>query len=114
VQTGVRVLSPKHHRQLLEQVYRTYDDGGSKLFNNEMRPLSYEIQTRGLQHWIDARFNTLIWWVFLYRNIGAERAPTPSEVHALVREAYRNSYFKCFAGESDAAARDHHGIATSS
>jgi hypothetical protein len=101
VQTGVMVLSPKHHRELLEHVYRTYDDGGSKLFNYEMRPLSYEIQTRALQHWIDARFNALIWWIFLHRNIGAERAPTPSEIHALVRDAYRNSYFLHFAGAAN-------------
>jgi hypothetical protein len=101
VQTGVMVLSPKHHRELLEHVYRTYDDGGSKLFNYEMRPLSHEIQARRLQHWIDARFNALLWWMFLYRNHGSERAPTPLEIRALVQDAYRSSYFLHFAGAAN-------------
>jgi hypothetical protein len=98
VQTGVMVLSPKHHRELLEHVYRTYDDGGSNLFNYEMRPLSHEIQRCALQHWIDARFNALIWWMFLHRNVGEGRAPEQSEIREFVRDAYRSSYFLHFAG----------------
>jgi hypothetical protein len=98
VQTGVMVLSPKHHRDLLEHVYRTYDDGGSRLLNYEMRPLSHEIQSHGLQHWIDARFNALIWWMFLHRNVGQDRALEQREIQDFVRAAYRSSYFLHFAG----------------
>ena len=74
VQTGVLVLSPRH-RSLLEHVYQAYDDLGGKQFNYEMRPLSHEIQARGLQHWIDPRFNALVWWLFLYQNVAQHDLP---------------------------------------
>ena len=44
VQTGVMVLSPKHHREVLEHAYHAYEDRG---FNYEMRPLSHEILRAG-------------------------------------------------------------------
>ena len=47
VQTGVMVLSPRHHRTLLEAVYETYDDRGPG-WNYEMRPLSYELLRAGV------------------------------------------------------------------
>jgi len=92
VQTGVLVLSPQHHRGLLEHVYRTYEDRGGKLFSYEMRPLSHEIQARGLQHWIDPRFNALVWWLFLHQNVSTDGLPR------FVQESYRRSYFLHFAG----------------
>lgn len=92
VQTGVLVLSPKHHRALLEHVYRTYEDGGGKQFNYEMRPLSHEIQVQGLQHWIDPRFNALVWWLFLHQNAAAD------DLQRFVQENYRRSFFLHFAG----------------
>jgi len=98
VQTGVMVLSPKHHRELLEQVYRAYEDGGSKSFNYEMRPLSHEIQANRLQHWIDPRFNALVWWMFLQRNVGEGRPPTQTEIYHFLLDAYLRSYFLHFAG----------------
>jgi hypothetical protein len=101
VQTGVMVMSPRHHRELLEHVYQSYDDGGSNLFNYEMRPLSHEIQLRGFQHWIDPRFNALVWWMFLHRSVGQGRAPTPSEMSDFVLDAYRSSYFLHFAGAAN-------------
>jgi len=94
VQTGVLVLSPAHHRELLEQVYREYDDGGPNM-NYEMRPLSHEIQARGLQHWIDARFNALAWWLFLQQSTGA---PNENEMKRFLLDAYRRNYFLHFAG----------------
>ena len=92
VQTGVLVLSTQHHRALLEHVYRAYEDGGGKHFNYEMRPLSHEIQARGLQHWIDPRFNALLWWLFLYQN------PSPDDLQRFVRDNYRRNFFLHFAG----------------
>ena len=94
VQTGVLVLSPLHHRELLERVYREYDDGGVNL-NYEMRPLSHEIQARSLQHWIDARFNALVWWLFLQQSSGA---PSESEMKRFLHDCYRRNYFLHFAG----------------
>ena len=97
LQSGVMVLSPKHHRGLLEHVYRTYDDAGSRPLDRapgwgEMGPLSHEIQARGLEHWIDPRFNALVWWLFLHQNA------SPDELPRFVQEAYRRSYFLHFAG----------------
>jgi hypothetical protein len=53
------VLSPTHHRELLEDVYTRYDDRGPG-FNYEMRPLSYELLRAGVVSWLDPRFN-YIW-----------------------------------------------------
>lgn len=97
VQTGVMVLSPKHHRALLEHVYHSYDDGGVNL-NYEMRPLSHEIQAHGLQHWIDQRFNALVWWLALRHTSAMSRAPTETELRDFLRDCYQRSYFLHFAG----------------
>lgn len=61
VQGGLLVLSPEHHRELLERVY-AYDDPGPRL-NYEMRPLSYELIRSGKVHWLDTRFN-LLWGLY--------------------------------------------------
>ncbi len=55
-QNGVMVLSPLHHRQLLERNYYDYEDRGSE-WNAEMRPFSYELLKANAVHWIDCRFN---------------------------------------------------------
>jgi hypothetical protein len=60
VQTGVLVLSPKHHTEILESVYFSYEETKSPEWNYEMRPLSYELLSAGCVHWLDARFN-IIW-----------------------------------------------------
>jgi hypothetical protein len=57
VQTGVLVLSPRHHRQLLEKTYNEYEEKGGREWHMEMRPLSYELLKAGAVHWIDHRFN---------------------------------------------------------
>src|SRR5215471_18812114 len=59
VQTGVMVLSPRHHRELLEHVYYDYEDRGEQPWY-EMPPLSFEIQKQGLLHGLDSRFNALL------------------------------------------------------
>lgn len=61
VQSGVMVLSPRYHKELLEYVYYNYEDKDS--LNLEMRPLSYEVLTRDLVHWISPKFNML--WPFI-------------------------------------------------
>jgi len=64
VQTGVLVLSPNHHRKILEKVYLEYEDKGSSQWNYEMRPLSWELINGDYIHWIDHRFN-VIWFDYL-------------------------------------------------
>lgn len=59
VQTGVLVMSPKHHRELLEHVYYSYEEKGEPYWNYEMRPLSYEILVNNLEHWINPKFNMM-------------------------------------------------------
>lgn len=59
VQTGVMVLSPAHHRELLEHTYASYEDKGPG-WNYEMRPLSYELLRAEAVTWLDPRFN-YIW-----------------------------------------------------
>lgn len=64
VQTGVMILSPSYHRQILEKVYFEYEDKGKSQWNYEMRPLSWELLEADLVHWLDHRFN-LIWMDYL-------------------------------------------------
>jgi hypothetical protein len=97
VQTGVMVLSPKHHRALLEHVYHAYEDRGSKAFNYEMRPLSHEIQKEGFPHFIDPRFNALVWWLFLFLNPGGG-TPTEEQMRDFLKHIYERSHFLHFAG----------------
>ena len=56
VQTGVLVLSPAHHRELLERVYFAYEGRGGDLWG-EWRPLSYELLEAEAVEWLDHRFN---------------------------------------------------------
>jgi hypothetical protein len=62
VQTGVLVLSPRHHRSLLEKVYNNHEEKGGPEWNYEMRPLSYELLKADAIHWVDPRFNLM--WVY--------------------------------------------------
>jgi hypothetical protein len=100
VQTGVLVLSPRHHADLLRYVYDNYEDKGGSDWNYEMRPLSYEIQRRGLAHWIDPRFNML--WLM----VESQHYPFLAEIDPSARErvlrrvttlAWLNNYFLHFA-----------------
>jgi hypothetical protein len=97
VQSGVMVLSPKHHRDLLEHAYSYEDASGPRGKDRapgwgEMGPLSHEIQARGLQYWIDPKFNALLWWLFLHEG------PAASDLRRFVQTCYRRSYFLHFAG----------------
>ena len=65
VQTGVLVLSPRHHRSLLEKAYYDHEEKGGPEWNYEMRPLSYELLKADAVHWIDPRFN-LVWSYSLF------------------------------------------------
>jgi hypothetical protein len=97
VQTGVMVLSPKHHCDLFEFIYRTYECKVSPAFNLEMRPTSFEIQERGLVYWIDKRFNALANMLMLSEH---RRCPitTRAKYVAALRRYLAEHYFLHFAG----------------
>jgi hypothetical protein len=99
VQTGVLVLSPMCHRELLESVYFEYEDKGSVPMSYEMRPLSFEIQERGLEHLIDQRFNALLSFLLLRQEI-CFRAPfsTEKEFGDFIKHQIQQNYFLHFAG----------------
>ena len=61
MQMGVLILSPKHHKNLLEKVYYGYEAREGDIWKHtyEMRPLSYEIMSSGQYCFIDGRFNFL-------------------------------------------------------
>lgn len=112
VQTGCMVLSPHHHKELLEHVYYSYEDKGSSAWNYEMRPLSYEILTHHYEHWLTPKFN-MIWplikqfsYPFLsnqyslkekiQENLGINSRK--ALIKKCVTTAFLNNYFLHFAG----------------
>jgi hypothetical protein len=101
VQTGVLVLAPRHHRELLEHVYYSYEDRGGEPMNYEMRPLSFEIQKQGLLHVLDSRFNVLLIFLIMQRQLQLRRALMPGECAALVRSVFDQGYFLHLAGLKD-------------
>jgi hypothetical protein len=101
VQTGVMVLTPKHHRELLEHVYYSYEDHGGEPMNYEMRPMSFEIQKQGLLHVLDNRFNALLIFLIMQRQMEMRRALLPDECAALVRLVFDQAYFLHLAGLKD-------------
>jgi hypothetical protein len=114
-QTGVLVLSPTYHRDILRRVYDGYEDKGGAEWNYEMRPLSYEIVKTGSVMWLDWRFNMVVsdvlaWqYPFLADNpFQPLAASNPKEVierlnglllAACLKTAFANAYFLHFAGQ---------------
>jgi len=119
VQTGVLVLSPKHHCTLLERVYSEYEDKGKSCWHYEMRPLSYEILKADLACWISPKFNMI--WQFIrdtrYPFLGSPEGSIEMAVRRMLKmirlipkssslrmkcatTAFLNSYFLHFAGSS--------------
>lgn len=97
--TGVMVLSPRHHASLLRHVYDAYEDRGAPAYNYEMRPLSHEILRRGVDHPIDPRFN-LLWphYSHIFHPAIDRRYPLMSGLVHAVAGAYVNGFFLHFAG----------------
>jgi hypothetical protein len=125
VQAGVLVLSPRHHRDLLERVYYGYEPKTGPEWSDsdawgEMKPLSHELLKAQLVHWIDHRFNQgwipyrVTHYPFLeiansegplgrrLRNRAAKLLGLPTEWslrRACATAAFLNSYFLHFAGD---------------
>lgn len=98
VQTGVMVMSPKHHRAAFDHVYHSYEDSGAASLHYEARPLSHEIQAQNLAHWIDPRFNALVWWLVELKTLTSGRGPTQTELHHFLLDSYQRYHFLHFAG----------------
>ncbi len=103
VQTGVLVLSPRHHRQVLEHVYYSYENKGGAELSYEMRPLSFEIQERNLQHWIDPRFNATFNAILSTAN-AESRISTQDQLFDLIRRSLSSNYFLHFAAHQEMLA----------
>ena len=58
---GVLVASPRHHAEIWREVYDNYDERGKPSYYENV-PLSYELITRDLVHWLDPKFNHLWAW----------------------------------------------------
>ncbi len=113
-QGGVIVFSPAHHRNLMEHIYHAYEDKGQSFWHYEMRPLSYEIQSNKLEHWISPKFN-MIWNIvkhFQYPFLEEPYNTTEKLLYKLrvdpraklfskcISAAFMNNYFLHFAGNS--------------
>ena len=55
VQDGIMVLSPSHHRSILEKVYHEWEEKGF----GEMPWLSYELLKADCVQWLDRRFSNV-------------------------------------------------------
>lgn len=105
VQTGVMVLAPRHHREIFEHVYHGYEDKGEASFNYEMRPLSYEILRANLAHWIDERFNWVLFWQVWRAKLRLGKDPADGQMYAFLMEQYLKNHFLHFAGVHDLIRR---------
>jgi hypothetical protein len=112
LQTGVLVLSPLHHRQLFEEVYLLPQKGGVEM-NYEMRPLSFAIQERGLQHLLDPRFNAVFQFEH-YRRQFCEGiiCSTQEQLLAFIASEYRRNFFLHFAGTQTLLTAVHLALGT--
>jgi len=57
VQTGVFTCSAKHHKDIFEHIYFTYEDGHGAEWNYEMPAMSFELVRNTLVSWISPQFN---------------------------------------------------------
>jgi hypothetical protein len=103
LQTGVLVLSPRHHRQVLEYVYYNHRETPQSYY--EEIGLSHEVLRRDLFHPIDSRFNSL--WLEYKVGFYPFTFNLRSLLPLCLTAAMNNSFFLHFAGlMDDASARN--------
>ena len=105
VQTGVFVCSPRYHRDVLRVVYDNYEENALAASNAEMAALSYELLSRDLVTWIDARFNhQVLIGAEQYRRAHPVRPELPRDhvevgaIRSVLDHLLAESYFLHFAG----------------
>jgi hypothetical protein len=113
IQTGVLVLTPSLHNEVLLDAYYKYEDKSGSHWNYEMRPLSYEIVKRGFCYFIDDKFNYIFGLFkfayfpetlgqknsFIYRLLSRFKlGKGPAQLRRAIAAALSNSYFLHFAG----------------
>jgi hypothetical protein len=119
VQTGVVVSSPRHHREIFQRIYNSYEDTHGAEWNYEMPAMSYELLKAGVVHWLPAPFNHVIGRMLAAFYPEAVKQPTkwqskidkyakkwgfytvPPRLLAPLRNIYNLSYFLHFAGRGD-------------
>jgi hypothetical protein len=103
IQTGVMVLSPEHHRPILERAYYAHEqtDEADRLY--EMPALSFEILKSGCVHWLDPKFN-ILWLHFqaLYYPFLLLSQSGSIFAEEGIKGALAQSYFLHFGGLHDA------------
>ena len=57
LQPGVFVASPRHHRDVFEHIYNSFEDDKGPEWNYEMPAMSFELVRNALLHVIPSRFN---------------------------------------------------------
>ena len=128
IQTGVLVLTPSLHNDVLLNVYYKYEEKKGAHWNYEMRPLSYEIVRNDLHFFIDDKFNYIFSLFklafypetlkrrnpFIYRWMRRFRLSRgPKQIKKAAKIALSNAYFLHFAGCGgeikylDAPVQDH-------
>ena len=102
VQTGVIVLSPRHHSATLRKVYDQYEGRPERQWCYEMAPVSYELQINHEVVWLDPKFNA-IWFNYallhyhflLLDQFQSIQGPL---LHFACTNAFLSNYFLHFAG----------------
>ncbi len=112
VQAGVMVYSPRLHGDLFEHVYKSYEEASTPVLNHEMRPLSYELLSAGVVHWISPKFN--MQWSY-YKELHYPFLERPQEfdllrwprvsayqkvLSACVNAAFHHNHFLHFTGRN--------------
>ncbi|MEA2391191.1 MAG: hypothetical protein QOK31_1300, partial [Solirubrobacteraceae bacterium] len=95
VQAGLMVLSPRHHRDLLEHIYYTHEDPRRV---GDMRAVSFELLEAGAVDWIDHRFN-YPWLLYAAEHFpNLLGLPDHPRVRETARAALHDVHFLHFAG----------------
>ena len=90
--TGVLVLAPDLHADLLLDVYQRYEQSGPRY---EQMPLSHTLQRAGILQFISPRFN---WNIHIAIILGYIDTVVPEEFIRFLRNELRKAYFLHFPG----------------
>ena len=95
--TGVMVIRPREHRELLEAVYYGYEDKGPGCLYEQV-PLSFEISRKRQYEVLDPKFNVLYGKFFVALGCGRAKFAVIDGRAAILGAILGNVYFLHFAG----------------